>query len=209
MRYKDPEKKKELLDFIDRYYLAYHRTPSIREIAGGTSLQKSAVHTYLAELREEGQIDYDSRMIITERINDQFAAYNSAGILGSIPCGQMMAEEENVEGYVNLPIAIFGGGDLFILHTYGDSMTGAGIDDGDLVVIRKQSWAHDDDIVVAYVEGEGTTLKRFYHHQEEQCVVLHPENEKYQDIKVKECQIQGVVVNIIKQTPAGRRSPTQ
>ena len=209
MRRKDPEKKKELLAFIDRYYLEYHRTPSTREIAEETSLQKSAVHSYLAELREEGRIDYDSRMIMTESMIDQLAAYNPARILGAIPCGQTMAEEENVEGYVNLPIAIFGGGDLFILHTYGDSMVGAGIDDGDLVVIRKQTWAHDDDIVVAYVEGEGTTLKRFYDNREEQCVVLHPENEKYQDIIVKECQIQGVVVNIIKQTPAGRRSPTQ
>ena len=47
MRRKDPEKMKELIDFIDGFYVAYHRTPSTREIAEGTSLQKSAVHNYL------------------------------------------------------------------------------------------------------------------------------------------------------------------
>ena len=207
MRRKDPEKMKELIDFIDGFYVAYHRTPSTREIAEGTSLQKSAVHNYLAELREEGRIDYDSRMIMTERINDQLMAYNQAGIVGAIPCGQMTLEQESVEDYVNLPMSIFGGGELFILHTYGDSMTGSGIDEGDLVVVRKQTWASDGDIVVAFVEGEGSTLKRYYNDREGKRIILHPDNEKYQDIVVKDCQIQGVVVNIIKQTSAGKRYP--
>lgn len=205
MRRKDPEKMKELINFIDGFYVAYHRTPSTREIAEGTSLQKSAVHNYLAALREEGRIDYDNRMIMTERINDQLMAYNQAGIVGAIPCGQITLEQESVEDYVNLPISIFGGGELFILHTYGDSMTGAGIDEGDLVVVRKQTWARDGDIVVAYVEGEGSTLKRYFNDKEKKRVILHPENEQYQDIIVKECQIQGVVVNIIKKTLAGKR----
>lgn len=208
MRRKDPEKMKELIDFIDGFYVAYHRTPSTREIAEGTSLQKSAVHNYLAELREEGRIDYDNRMIMTERINDQLMAYNQAGIVGAIPCGQMTLEQESVEDYVNLPMSIFGGGELFILHTYGDSMTGSGIDEGDLVVVRKQTWASDGDIVVAFVEGEGSTLKRYYNDREGKRIILHPDNEKYQDIVVKDCQIQGVVVNIIKQTSAGKRYPT-
>lgn len=209
MRRKDPEKMQELIDFIDSYYVAYHRTPSTREIAEGTSLQKSAVHNYLAALREEGRIDYDSRMIMTERINDQIMSYNQAGIVGAIPCGQMTLEQENIEDYVNLPMSIFGGGDLYILHTYGDSMTGAGIDDGDLVVVRKQTWAKDGDLVIAYVEGEGSTLKRYQDDKKNQRVILHPENEKYQDIIVTDCRIQGVVVNIIKQTSAGKRLPTQ
>ena len=207
MRRKDPEKMKELIDFIDGFYVAYHRTPSTREIAEGTSLQKSAVHNYLAELREEGRIDYDNRMIMTERINDQLMAYNQAGIVGAIPCGQITLEQESVEDYVNLPMSIFGGGELFILHTYGDSMTGSGIDEGDLVVVRKQTWASDGDIVVAFVEGEGSTLKRYYNDREGKRIILHPDNEKYQDIVVKDCQIQGVVVNIIKQTSAGKRYP--
>ena len=76
-------------------------------------------------------------------------------------------------------------------------MTGAGIDDGDLVLIRKTEEAQNGDIVVAFVEGEGNTLKRYrkYGH----TVFLHPENPKYTDIPMKDCRIQGVAVSVIKQ----------
>ena len=205
MRTKDPKKMKEMIDFIDAFYLVYHRTPSVREIAEGTTLSKSSVATYLAALRDEGEIDYDKKLIRTERINDQITGYIPAGIIGAIPCGQMEMETENVEEYVNLPISIFGRGELYILRTYGDSMIGAGIDEKDLVVIRKQEYAQDGDIVVAYVEGEGNTLKRYYRDREKKRIRLHPENDKLQDIYVKDCKIQGVVVNIIKATAAGKR----
>ena len=206
MRTKDPKKMREMINFIDGFYLAYHRTPSTREIAEGTSLSKSSVATYLAALRDEGKIDYEKNLIRTERINGQITGYSQAGIIGAIPCGQMEMEIENVEGYVNLPISIFGNGELYILRTYGNSMTGAGIDENDLVVVRKQEYAQDGDIVVAYVEGDGNTLKRFYRDPKKKCIRLHPENDELQDIYVKDCRIQGVVVNIIKATAAGKRS---
>ena len=205
MRTKDPKKMKEMIDFIDAFYLVYHRTPSVREIAEGTTLSKSSVATYLAALRDDGEIDYDKKLIRTDRINGQITGYIPAGIIGAIPCGQMEMETENVEEYVNLPISIFGRGELYILRTYGDSMIGAGIDEKDLVVIRKQEYAQDGDIVVAYVEGEGNTLKRYYRDREKKRIRLHPENDKLQDIYVKDCKIQGVVVNIIKATAAGKR----
>ena len=77
-------------------------------------------------------------------------------------------------------------------------MIDAGIDSGDLVVVQKQTYAQDGDIVVAYVEGEGNTLKRYHNDQEHRLIILHPENEKYKDIVVQDCKIQGVVRKIIK-----------
>ena len=198
MRSKDPKLMQEIIDFVDRYYDAYHCTPTTREIAENTSLGKSAVYNYLAEMRDNGMIDYDGKMIVTEAIQKRITEYNRAGVLGSIPCGALTLEEEAIEDFVDLPINIFGGGDLFILHAYGDSMIGAGIDSGDLVVVQKRSYALDGDIVVAYVEGEGNTLKRFYNDEKKKMVILHPENEKYQDIIVKDCKIQGIVTTIIK-----------
>ena len=82
------------------------------------------------------------------------------------------------------------------MHASGDSMTGAGIDDGDLVLIRKQEEANNGDIVAAFVDGEGNTLKRY--RQCENTVFLHPENPKYRDIPLKDCRIQGVAVSVIK-----------
>ena len=75
-------------------------------------------------------------------------------------------------------------------------MTGAGIDDGDLVLIRKKEEANNGDIVVAFVEGEGNTLKRY--RQYGKTVFLHPENPKYRDIPLQNCKIQGIAINVIK-----------
>jgi len=199
LRKKDPKKKQEIIDFVDRYYSDFHCTPSTREISENISLGKSAVFSYLAEMRDEGMIDYDGKMIVTDKINNKINDFNTVGIIGSIPCGPMALEEQSVEEYVDLPIKIFGSGKLFLLHAYGDSMTGAGIDPGDMLVIDSLREPHNGDIVVAYVEGDGSTLKRFWRDEENGWIVLHPENAKYQDIIVKECQVQGVVRNVIKQ----------
>lgn len=198
MRSKDPKRMRQIIDFVDKYYNDYHCTPTTREIAEHVDLSKSTVHSYLTEMSETGMIDYDGRMIVTEKIQKRITEYNRAGILGAIPCGQMTLEEESVEEFVDLPISIFGGGNLYILRTYGDSMVDAGIDSGDLVVVQKQTYAQDGELIVAYVEGEGNTLKRYYNDTENKRVILHPENGKYKDIIVKDCKIQGVVRKIIK-----------
>ncbi len=198
MRSKDPKRKRQIIDFVDRYYNDYHCTPTTREISGNVSLSKSTVHAYLMEMSEEGQIDYDGKMIVTEAIRKQISEYNRAGIIGAIPCGQMIIEQEMFEDYVDLPIQIFGGGELYILHAYGDSMIGAGIDEGDMLVVRRQSWAKSGDLVVAFVEGEGNTLKRYFRDEKHKRFILHPENAKYPDIIVPTLTIQGVVRNIIK-----------
>ena len=77
-------------------------------------------------------------------------------------------------------------------------MVEAGIEDGDLVVVRKQNTAREGEIVVALVENE-TTLKRFYLDHKRQKVRLHPENREMEDIYVDHCYIQGVAQHIIKQ----------
>ncbi len=198
MRSKDPKRMQQIIDFVDKYYNDYHCTPTTREISEHVDLSKSTVHSYLMEMSETGMIDYDGRMIVTEKIQKRITEYNRAGIIGAIPCGQMTLEEESIEEFVDLPISIFGGGDLYILRAYGDSMVDAGIDSGDLVVVQKQEHAQDGDIVVAYVEGEGNTLKRYQDDAEHKRIILHPENLKYKDIIVKDCEIQGVVRKIIK-----------
>ena len=69
-------------------------------------------------------------------------------------------------------------------------MIEAGIDPGDLVVVRKQNTAEEGEIVVALVDNE-TTLKRFYTDKKRRCVRLHPENRAMQDIYTDHCHIQG------------------
>ena len=196
MRQKNPEYMAEIEAFVDEFFSSQRRSPSIREIAGNVSLGRNAVHRYLREMDERGMIQYDGRQIRTRKIQAAVAEHTSTGILGSIPCGPLSMEEECVEEYVDLPTRLFGKGKLFLLHASGDSMTGAGIDDGDLVLIRQQEEAQNGDIVVAYVEGEGNTLKRYIKYGK--TVFLHPENPKYTDIPLKDCKIQGIAVSVIK-----------
>ena len=82
-----------------------------------------------------------------------------------------------------------------MLHAKGESMIGAGIEEGDLLVIRKQNTADDGEIIVALTDGKNT-LKRLYHKGGK--IILHPENPKLKDIIVKDCAIQGVLVSCIK-----------
>ena len=197
MRQKNPKYMKEIQDYVDEYYSLHHKSPSCREIAENTTLQRSAVQRYLVAMNDQGMIKYDGRTIRTKRMQSYAPDTTSVGVIGTIACGPLAMEEEAVEQYVDLPTSLFGTGSFFILHASGDSMTGAGIDDGDLVLIRKQEEAHSGDIVVAYVEGEGNTLKRFKRYG--RTVFLHPENPKYTDIPMKNCKIQGVAVWIFKQ----------
>ena len=77
-------------------------------------------------------------------------------------------------------------------------MIDAGIDDGDLVVIRKQNYAHNGDIVVALVENQNT-LKTFYRDEQKRKIILHPENKNMDDIVVDDCYIQGIACHVIKE----------
>lgn len=87
-----------------------------------------------------------------------------------MPCGLQEYAEENFEEYVPLPVALFGQGDFFLLRASGYSMIEAGIEPGDLVVVRKQNTAEEGDIVVALVDNE-TTLKRFYRDKKYRCIL--------------------------------------
>lgn len=118
-------------------------------------------------------------------------------VYGEIPCGEPNFMGDYLTGHLEIPDDMLGDGEFFVLRAKGDSMIGAGINTGDLVVVKKQSFAEEAQIVVAYVDGE-TTLKRFYKNKEQQLVELRPENEQYQTIYASDCIILGVAVKIIK-----------
>ncbi len=196
MRHRNLDNMDRILSFVNDFYRNNQHSPSARQISVGTDIPRTTLQRMLRTMAENGLIDYDGETIVTELSNKRDDNSTPVGIIGSIPCGNLALEEEAVEEIVNLPVSIFGKGNLFLLHASGDSMTGAGIDDGDLVLIRKQEEARNGDIVVAYVEGEGNTLKRYRKYGK--TIFLHPENPKYRDIPLKDCRIQGVAISVIK-----------
>lgn len=194
MRSKDPEIMKRIVDFVEAYHLDYNSSPSLRVIADGVGIGSTTVYRYLMEMNERGMICYDGKTIRNEKIDKSQRGTMRAAVIGRIACGIPNLAEQHVEGYVNLPESMFGQGNFYILRASGCSMTEAGIDDGDLVVIREQNTAEDGQIVVALVDDEAT-LKRFFH--EGDRIRLHPENPRMKDIFVTDCRIQGVAVKVI------------
>ena len=114
---------------------------------------------------------------------------------GHVAAGTPLLAEENQDGYLELSPTLIGGRDHFALRVEGDSMTDAGITDGDLAVFTQQSVAENGDIVVAMVE-EAVTLKRFY--KEKNRVRLQAENAAYPPIYTRDVRILGKLVTLIR-----------
>ena len=201
MRSKSPELKEKIKDFIIKFHKDNMRDPSTAEIGRGLSIDKSTAYRYLVAMNKEGMLDYSEGRISTDSTMKMDENMTSAPLMqDGIMCGAPETESSDIDSYVQLPTALFGSGELFILHAVGDSMTDAGIDSGDLLVIRKTETARQGDIVVALNEDGENTLKRLKYDAGLKRLVLHPENIQrgYDDIIPDKIIIQGVLSSVIK-----------
>ena len=197
MRTKDQELLTNIQQFIEEHCDRHGYGPSVRVVADEYGISSSCAQVYMAALQAEGRISkgrngYESNALArTER------TMRSVAIVGAVPCGPLTECEEYVEGYIRLPESLIGQGKFYLLKASGNSMIDAGIDDGDLVLIRQQDTAEVGDIVVALV-GNENTLKRLEYNARKGRYYLHPENETMEDIYVEELSVQGVAVKVLK-----------
>ena len=202
MRTKNPELMKEISAFVNEYFHEKRSSPSVGTIAKAMGIARSSAYRYLVAMDEKGLISYDGHTIETPQIDKSVSGYFSAPIVGSVQCGDPETEEEHVEEYVSLPESIFGKGEFYILRASGDSMVDAGIENKDLVVIRKQDSASVGDIVVALDENNQNTLKTFDGIDDESgyAILKYENKKKYPDkvIRVRELIVQGVAKHVIK-----------
>ena len=131
------------------------------------------------------------------RYFNEFGEILKLPVLGEIACGLKKDGVNNEGKYFPVYDSILDTGKYFVIIADGDSMVDAGIDDGDYIIVKSQPVADDGQIVVALIEGE-TTLKRLYRDEKRKKVILHSENEKYDDIEFDCIEIQGIAVNVIK-----------
>lgn len=198
MKKMNEEKLALMLEYI-KDYISRHNgiSPKFSEILEYMQMSNSVGYRYLTALRDRGLIEYNGRESLTVKGQDRMKMrFRRVPILGTIPCGAPEENEEMIEGYVALPEEWLGG-ECYLLRADGDSMTGAGIDDGDLVLIRKTSLSETGRIVVALVDGTDTTLKRYFV-DKTGSPVLHAENPAYSDIHPYHLAVQGVAVKVIK-----------
>ena len=170
--------------------------PSVREICAEMDLRSpSTVHAHLKKLQEAGYLepsDHKSRALTPVSGPSMVPR---VPILGRVTAGlPILAVEEHI-GYVPFEPAA-GGGEYYALRIRGDSMTGAGILDGDLVIVRQDAQARSGDIVIALLEDEATckTLNLT-----QDGVWLMPENPAYPPINGTGCQILGVVKAVYRE----------
>ncbi len=191
-----------LEDSINAHREKTGAAPTIMELVSLTGIPQATVSRYLRYMNANGMLEYAGhRRITTKAEKKQRESTLNVPIIGSIACGMPLLAEENIEEYVRLPESIFGSGSFFILRANGESMVKAGIDDGDLVVIRQQQDAETGQIIVALVDDENATLKRYYPRRNGR-VDLVPENDDFRvqtiDLSVHRLSIQGIAVNVIK-----------
>ncbi len=191
----------EIVSFISDFRRERGISPTMQEIADGVGLAKATVFHHLKNMEKNGLVISQGgrRGYLTKAPLIEVSEGDVVPIVGRIACGNPILAQEDIEDYVKLPGSIFGSGSFFLLRAKGDSMIEAGIDSGDLVLIRQQSTAEPGQIVVALVnDDEEATLKRFYPEPEERRIRLHPENKTMKDIYVDYCTIQGIAVKVIK-----------
>ena len=202
MRTKDESRFSVIVDFVNEYFDSYGRSPSTREIESGTKISRATVQRYLQTLQERGEIEYDGhRGIITQYMRELMDT-NRVQMGNSIPCGPLTEVTDAQLEHIRLPLALTGSGDFFLLRANGESMIGAGIDDGDLVLIRKQETAREGQIGAVLYNSDCTTLKRF-HRESDSEIHLIPENDSMKPIVLKGEQlnalkIQGVATMVMK-----------
>ncbi len=198
MRSKNPELMLRIKEYIEDYFEQNGSTPTVREIAKAMRIATSTTHRYLVAMSERQMISYTDGAISTAKIELMTPEVCPAAIVGSIPCGTPEEREAQIEEYLPLSVSVFGSGSFYVLRASGSSMVDAGIDSGDLIVIREQQSANLGDIVVALTDAEENTLKRLRYDENRQSYYLHPENRAMEDIYVRQLRVQGVATHVIK-----------
>jgi repressor LexA len=165
------ERRKRILDFVDEFLRDHGFPPSIREIGAAVGLSSTkSVKDHVDKLVEAGLLNRSGRNARTLTLQKE--AGDRIPVIGQVAAGLPILAQENVTGYVSFPGVPSRG--HFFLRVKGDSMTGAGILEGDLVLVRSQPFVEQREIAVMLV-GEEATVKRFFRRSGNR-VELRPEN---------------------------------
>lgn len=196
------KRQKELVDYLNQYIQKYGYSPTLTEIAEAMGLSSLAtVHEHLAALEKKGIIRKFEGQVRGLELVDAFAGKALEAVelpvIGKIAAGKPIEAIENNERTVMVsPDMVSKNKRTFVLQVKGDSMIEAGIHSGDHVVIEQRETAEQGEIVVALIDGEFATLKRYY--KENGRIKLVPANSTMDPFYPENCIIQGVVKGLIR-----------
>lgn len=205
--------QEKILAFIRGYQDKHQMPPTLREIQQHCGFSAiGTVQYHIKNLTQSGMIDVKPRLSRGIQLTSRATGIP---IIGRVPAGPAQLAFEEIEGYISpfhgeerpvpprpaggpiqKPVPMDARG-LFALRVKGDSMIGAGILDGDLVIVRPQASAKNDDIVVARINQDESTVKRLV--RKPGLIQLAPENPRYKPLPVDEnVEIIGKVIRIVR-----------
>ncbi len=197
------DKKRQIFEFIRERIESVGLPPTIREIGMRFGISSTnGVRYFLRKLEDEGLIERERFKARGIRLKEKFPSekVRVVPILGRIPAGEPIISDENIEGNIVVDERLAKGKYVFALRVKGNSMINAGINDGDIAVVKKDPYPSEGEIVVAMVDGE-VTLKRFVRNHGKP--ILKPENPDYSPIDLSsyssdQVRIIGKVIAIIR-----------
>ncbi|MCP4366903.1 MAG: transcriptional repressor LexA [Deltaproteobacteria bacterium] len=195
-------KQQKFLDYLEGQITETGKSPSLRQAAARMGVSHAAISQLIRALEEKGMIKRDgyySRTIhLLNRARETAGVmrWTEVPIVGNIAAGLPLYAQQEWAGSVVVDAAVYRGLNLFALKVNGDSMINAAILDGDLVICEPRQYAENGEIIVALVNQEEATVKRFF--QRKGYIELRPENPAYKSMTYafNEILVQGKVIGI-------------
>ena len=195
-------KQERVLDYLQREIGADGQAPSLRQAATDLGVSHAAIAQIIRALEEKSYLKregrYSRKVFLLNRALETSALqrWREIPIVGRVRAGLPMYAQTEWDGSTVLDAAVFRGQNLFALHVKGDSMKDVGILDGDLAICEPRQYAQNGEIVVALINNEEATVKRFF--LRKNYIELRPENTKYQPMRYGfgEVLIQGKIIGI-------------
>ena len=195
------EKEQAVLDYIVSAVKETGYPPSVREICKAVGFKSTcSAHQYINKLTEKGYLEKSNlKMRALKIVEEPKEETVSVPIVGKVAAGEPILATENIEDYFSIGESFFSKSalqnDNFILRVQGESMINAGINNGDFIVVSKQSTARNGEIIVAMIDGEAT-VKTYY--KEKNYIRLQPENDTMDPIISDNVEIVGKVVGLFR-----------
>jgi len=201
----------QLLRMIADYQQNRCYSPTLAEMASELNISRSTVFEHIGELRRKGllcgspnkarSLKASSRaqelLSCTSEpdFNCRLSQSSEIPLAGKVAAGMPLEAVENIDS-LSLNSCFGTGDEIFALEVSGESMIDEDIQPGDYVICRRSSAAHDGQLVVAIVDDENATLKRFY--KEKSRARLQPANDNFQPIYSKNCRIEAIVIGLVR-----------
>jgi repressor LexA len=202
MRSQLTPKQQRVLDYLEHEIAKTGLCPSLRQASADLGVSHAAIAQTLRALEEKGYVKregrYSRNVYLLNRTRQAVASqrWREVPIIGRVTAGLPMYAQTEWDGSIVLDAAVYRSQNVFALRVKGDSMKGAGILNGDLAICEPRQYAQNGEIVVALINGEEATVKRFFLHDDH--IELRPENTDYAPMRYGfgEVLVQGKIVGV-------------